>query len=246
MVAKKGRPQLDVDLAALADDAGFGVPAYQGELEKAKELVHAARECGVDAVKLQKRDNRRFFTRAFYDSPYDNENSFGRTYGEHREAVELGKSDWFELSRYAREEGLAFVAAALAGLALAWALTAGRPRSDRSAQPAAVHGQVVKSRYRQDNDLVRNPGAYLAAISLVGLLVLIGSLAMGRRRRQADAVITRVLGASRIEVLSAAVLRYILLAAFAALLATPIGIALAWLLTTVLLAWMLRREEATA
>ena len=30
-----------------------------------------------------------------------------------------------------------------------------------------------------------------------GLLVLIGSLAMGRRRRQADAVITRVLGASR-------------------------------------------------
>jgi N-acetylneuraminate synthase/sialic acid synthase len=66
----------------------------------------------VDAVKLQKRDNRRLFTRAFYDSPYDNENSFGRTYGEHREALELGTSDWFELSRYAREEGLAFVAAA--------------------------------------------------------------------------------------------------------------------------------------
>lgn len=85
---------------------------HQGELEKAKALVHAARECGVDAVKLQKRDNQRLFTRAFYDSPYDNENSFGRTYGEHREAVELGKSDWFELSRYAREEGLAFVAAA--------------------------------------------------------------------------------------------------------------------------------------
>ena len=35
-----------------------------------------------------------------------------------------------------------------------------------------------------------------------GLLVLIGSLAMGRRRRQADAVITRVLGASRAEVLA--------------------------------------------
>lgn len=68
-----------------------------------------------------------------------------------------------------------------------------------------------------------------------GLLVLIGSLAMGRRRRQADAVITRVLGASRIEVLSSAVLRYLLLAAFAAVLATPIGIALAWILTIVLL-----------
>jgi sialic acid synthase len=85
---------------------------HQGELEKAKALIHAARECGVDAVKFQKRDNRVLFTRAFYDSPYDNENSFGPTYGEHREALELAKSDWFELSHYAREEGVAFVAAA--------------------------------------------------------------------------------------------------------------------------------------
>ena len=41
---------------------------HQGELEKAKALIHAARECGVDAVKFQKRDNRVLFTRAFYDS----------------------------------------------------------------------------------------------------------------------------------------------------------------------------------
>jgi N-acetylneuraminate synthase/sialic acid synthase len=84
---------------------------HQGDLEKAKALVHAARECGVDGVKFQKRDNRRLFTRAFYDSPYDNENSFGSTYGAHREALELSRSDWFELSRYAHEEGVAFVAA---------------------------------------------------------------------------------------------------------------------------------------
>jgi N-acetylneuraminate synthase/sialic acid synthase len=110
-------PELTVNGRRIADDEPAYVLAeighnHQGELEKAKALVHAAKECGVDAVKLQKRDNRRLFTRAFYDSPYDNENSFGRTYGEHREALELEKSDWFELSRYAREEGLAFVAAA--------------------------------------------------------------------------------------------------------------------------------------
>ena len=68
-----------------------------------------------------------------------------------------------------------------------------------------------------------------------GLLVLLGSLATGRRQRQADAVITRVLGASRGQVLASAILRYILLATFAALLATPIGIGLAWILTVVLL-----------
>ena len=110
-------PELIVNARRIADDEPAYVLAeighnHQGELEKAMELIHAAKECGVDAVKLQKRDNRRLFTRAFYDSPYDNENSFGRTYGEHREALELGKSDWFELSRYAREESLAFVAAA--------------------------------------------------------------------------------------------------------------------------------------
>jgi len=110
-------PELHVNSRRLADDEPAYVIAeighnHQGEVEKAKALIHAAKECGVDAVKLQKRENRRLFTREFYDSPYDNENSFGATYGEHREALELEKSDWFELSRYSREEGVAFVAAA--------------------------------------------------------------------------------------------------------------------------------------
>lgn len=68
-----------------------------------------------------------------------------------------------------------------------------------------------------------------------GLLVLIGSLATGRRQRQADAVITKVLGARRFDILAVSVLHYVLLAAFAAVLATPLGIGLAWILTMVLL-----------
>jgi N-acetylneuraminate synthase/sialic acid synthase len=85
---------------------------HQGELEKAKELVAAAKECGVDAVKFQKRDNKALFTREFYDSSYDNENSFGPTYGAHREALELGKDEWREVREYAHELGTGFVAAA--------------------------------------------------------------------------------------------------------------------------------------
>jgi putative ABC transport system permease protein len=68
-----------------------------------------------------------------------------------------------------------------------------------------------------------------------GLLVLIGSLATGRRQRQADAVITKMLGAKRFEIIAVQVIHFVLLAAFAALLATPLGIGLAWVLTKVLL-----------
>lgn len=68
-----------------------------------------------------------------------------------------------------------------------------------------------------------------------GLLVLVGSLATGRRQRQADAVINKVLGATRIQVIAVNVLHFLVLASFAALLATPIGVALAWVLTLVML-----------
>jgi sialic acid synthase len=85
---------------------------HQGELEKAKDLFKAAKECGVDAVKLQKRDNRSLFTRTAYDKPYDNENSFGATYGEHREALEFGREEYVELKKYAQELGLIMFATA--------------------------------------------------------------------------------------------------------------------------------------
>lgn len=71
---------------------------------------------------------------------------------------------------------LALIAAGVAGLAIALGLTAGRPRSDPAAQPALAHGARRKSRYRQDNDLVWNPGAFVAAVGLIGLLVLIAVL----------------------------------------------------------------------
>jgi len=83
---------------------------HQGDIDKCKELFRVAKECGVDAVKLQKRDNRTLYTRTMYDKPYDNENSFGATYGEHREALEFGRDEYQELQRYARGIGVTFFA----------------------------------------------------------------------------------------------------------------------------------------
>ena len=67
---------------------------HQGSLEKARELFREAKLAGAHAVKLQKRDNRGLYTRAAYDKPYDNENSFGATYGEHREFLEFGANEY--------------------------------------------------------------------------------------------------------------------------------------------------------
>jgi N-acetylneuraminate synthase/sialic acid synthase len=85
---------------------------HQGSLEKAKELFAAAKECGVQAVKLQKRDNRNLFTREMFDKPYENENSFGPTYGLHREALEFGRAEYAALVSCAAELGLTFFATA--------------------------------------------------------------------------------------------------------------------------------------
>ena len=83
---------------------------HQGSVEQAKAMLTVAKDCGANAVKLQKRANRTLYTREFFDQPYDNEFSFGSTYGEHREALELGGDDYVELQRYAREIGITFFA----------------------------------------------------------------------------------------------------------------------------------------
>jgi sialic acid synthase len=85
---------------------------HQGSVDKARELFREAKLAGAHAVKLQKRDNRGLYTRAAYNKPYDNENSFGATYGEHREFLEFGMNEYRELQRYAAELGVDFFATA--------------------------------------------------------------------------------------------------------------------------------------
>jgi sialic acid synthase len=109
------RRELFIAGERIADDTNSWVIAevghnHQGDVEKCKQLFKAAKECGVNAVKLQKRDNRSLYTRAQYDAPYDNENSFGPTYGAHREALEFGWDEYVEVKRYANELGLVFFA----------------------------------------------------------------------------------------------------------------------------------------
>ena len=64
---------------------------------------------GMDAVKLTKRDLAEELTVSQMNRPYDNPNSFGKTYGEHRAFLELSDEEHFEVYKYAKSLGLDFV-----------------------------------------------------------------------------------------------------------------------------------------
>jgi sialic acid synthase len=85
---------------------------HQGSVESAKQLFAEAKAAGAHAVKLQKRDNRSLYTRELFTKPYDNENSYGATYGEHREFLEFDRAEYQELQAYAAEIGVTFFSTA--------------------------------------------------------------------------------------------------------------------------------------
>jgi sialic acid synthase SpsE len=79
---------------------------HQGDVEIAKELIRQAKICGAHAVKSQKRDIRSMLTPDEYRRPYNSPHSFGATYGEHREALELTRGEYAELLVFARKMGI--------------------------------------------------------------------------------------------------------------------------------------------
>lgn len=63
----------------------------------------------LDAIKLTKRDLNYELTASQMNQPYDSPNSFGKTYGEHREALELSDEEHAELYAYTKAKNIDFV-----------------------------------------------------------------------------------------------------------------------------------------
>ncbi|OGV64556.1 MAG: N-acetylneuraminate synthase [Lentisphaerae bacterium RIFOXYA12_FULL_48_11] len=109
--------ELCINKRRMSDDSDCYVIAelgqnHQGSLKMALEMIKVAKDCGADAVKLQKRHNKSLYARALYDQPYENENSFGSTYGKHREALEFGLAEYKELQKCADDCGVDLFATA--------------------------------------------------------------------------------------------------------------------------------------
>lgn len=83
---------------------------HKGDMEIAKELIKvAAIFCKVDAVKFQKRHNIELLTKEQYEAPHPNPvNSYGDTYGAHREFLEFDVNQHAELKAYCEEVGITY------------------------------------------------------------------------------------------------------------------------------------------
>lgn len=83
---------------------------HQGDLNIARELIDTAMSAGADAVKFQKRAIHRVWTRGALERPHLDYASFGKTCGEHWEALELTEDEYRALKKHADDHGIIFLA----------------------------------------------------------------------------------------------------------------------------------------
>lgn len=83
---------------------------HMGQMEIAKDLIQtAAIFCKADAIKFQKRCNRELLTPEQYNAPHPHpENSYGKTYGEHREFLEFTADQHKQLKEWCEEAGITY------------------------------------------------------------------------------------------------------------------------------------------
>ena len=83
---------------------------HKGDMDIARQMIKtAAIYCKADAVKFQKRCIRELLTQEQYRASHPNPvNSYGKTYGEHREYLEFTKEQHMELKAYCEQMGIIY------------------------------------------------------------------------------------------------------------------------------------------
>jgi len=82
---------------------------HMGLINIAKELIDLAKDSGAGCVKFQKRNNKELLTKEQYNTAHPvMSNSFGKTYGEHREFLEFDVAQNKELKVYCDSIGIIY------------------------------------------------------------------------------------------------------------------------------------------
>lgn len=101
------KSQVDYKKPFLIAEAGCN---HMGQMKIAKDLIEtAAHFCNADAIKFQKRCPRELLTEEQYNAPHPNPiNSYGDTYGAHREALEFTVEQHAQLKKWCEEAGIIY------------------------------------------------------------------------------------------------------------------------------------------
>lgn len=105
---------------------------HTGDINIAKKMIEiAASFCEADAVKFQKRCNRELLTEEQYNAPHPNpHNSYGKTYGEHREFLEFDLEQHKQLKEWCEQYNITYSTSV-------WDLTSAK-------EIASIHPEFIK------------------------------------------------------------------------------------------------------
>jgi N-acetylneuraminate synthase len=83
---------------------------HKGDLKVAKAMISVASKlCGANIAKFQKRCNKELLTENQYNEPHPApENSYGKTYGKHRDFLEFSVAEHQELKNYCEQIGIKY------------------------------------------------------------------------------------------------------------------------------------------
>ncbi len=105
---------------------------HMGQMDIAKDLIEtAAHFCKADAIKFQKRCPKELLTPEQYNAPHPNPaNSYGNTYGEHREFLEFDLDQHATLKKWCDDAGIIYSTSV-------WDLTSAK-------EIASIHPDFIK------------------------------------------------------------------------------------------------------
>lgn len=84
---------------------------HKGDFEIAKELISLAKNCGAGYAKFQKRNPKELLSEDDFNSPHPEPwQSYGATYGTHREFLEFSIEQHEELKNYCEENQIEYTA----------------------------------------------------------------------------------------------------------------------------------------
>lgn len=82
---------------------------HKGDMDIAKELIKLAKDCNATYAKFQKRNPKELLSEEDFHAPHPNMmHSYGDTYGEHRETLELTLEQHVDLKNYCDNVGIKY------------------------------------------------------------------------------------------------------------------------------------------